>query len=83
MRSNRLDPCVVDTNVAMVANGRSTAGAKCTEACAKKLKEIVDHGHVVIDDSSLLLREYRANLHSSSSSTPCRRKSFIPDWLQF
>jgi hypothetical protein len=49
----------------MVANGRSTAGAKCTEACAKKLKEIVDHGHVVIDDSSLLLREYRANLHSS------------------
>src|ERR1019366_9221478 len=44
MRSKRLDPCVVDTNVAMVANGKSTAGAKCMEACAKKLQEIVESG---------------------------------------
>jgi hypothetical protein len=65
MRSKGLDPYVVDTNVAMVANGKSTAGAKCMAACAKKLKEIVERGHVVIDDSYLLLREYRANLNSS------------------
>ena len=38
MTPKRLDPCVVDTNVAMVANGKSTAGAGCTEACAKKLR---------------------------------------------
>jgi hypothetical protein len=63
MRSRRLDPCVVDTNVAMVANGKSTAGARCTEACAKKLKEIVERGHVVIDDCFELLREYGANLN--------------------
>jgi hypothetical protein len=48
----------------MVANGKSTAGAKCTEACAKKLMEIVERGHVVIDDSFLLLHEYRDNLNS-------------------
>ena len=65
MMSKRLDPCVVDTNVPMVANGKSTAGAKCMEACAKKLNEIVEHGHVVIDDSFLLLHEYGANLNSS------------------
>ena len=64
MKSKRLDPCVVDTNVPMVANGKSTAGAKCMEACAKKLNEIVERGHVVIDDSFLLLSEYRANLNS-------------------
>ena len=49
----------------MVANGKSTAGARCMETCAKKLKEIVERGHVVIDDSHLLLREYRANLNTS------------------
>jgi len=65
MRSNGLDPCVVDTNVAMVANGKSTAGAKCTAACAMKLKEIVERGHVVIDDSFHLLGEYRTNLNPS------------------
>lgn len=65
MRSKGPHPCVVDTNVAVVANGKSTAGAKCTEACAKKLQEIVDCGHVVIDDSRLVLREYSANLNQS------------------
>jgi hypothetical protein len=65
MRSKGPDPYVVDTNVAMVANGKSTAGAKCMAVCAKKLKEIVESGHVVIDDSYLLLHEYQANLNSS------------------
>jgi hypothetical protein len=64
MMSGERDPYVVDTNVAMVANGKSTAGAKCTEVCAKKLKEIVERGHVVIDDANLLLREYSTNLNS-------------------
>jgi len=66
MSLKTLAPCVVDTNVAMVANGKNTAaGAKCALACAKKLNEIVEHGHVVIDDSFLLLNEYRNNLHPS------------------
>ena len=65
MRPKRLDPCVVDTNVAMVANGKSTAGANCTEVCARKLKEIEERGHVVIDDSFQLLHEYRTNLNFS------------------
>lgn len=47
MRSQKLDPCVVDTNVAMVANGKSTAGVRCMEACARKLKDIVERGHEI------------------------------------
>jgi len=60
----RLDPCVVDTNVAVVANARSTAGERCGSVCAKRLLDIVAGGHVVIDDSYLIMGEYRKNLSS-------------------
>ena len=63
-RRNR-GPCVVDTNVAMVANGKSTAGAACTAECAKELSDVMNRGHVVIDDALLILNEYRANLNSA------------------
>jgi len=61
----RLDPCVVDTNVAVVANGKSTAGARCASLCAKRLFDIVAGGHVVMDDCYLIMGEYRNNLSSS------------------
>ena len=49
----------------MVANGKSTAGVKCAAECARRLREIVERGHVVIDDNSYLLNEYRTNLSFS------------------
>lgn len=65
MKWKKSGPCVVDTNVAMVANGKSTAGAACTAACAKRLGEVVASSHLVIDDSGRILAEYRANLSPS------------------
>ena len=65
MTRNSRRSCVVDTNVAMVANGKSTAGAACTARCARELYDVEQRGHVVIDDGRLILDEYRANLNSS------------------
>jgi hypothetical protein len=67
MRRNRRAPCIVDTNVAVVANGKSDAGPACTAECATSLNEVIRSGHVVIDDASpsLVLAEYRAHLNSS------------------
>jgi hypothetical protein len=54
---------VVDTNVAIVANGRDTnATAKCQLACLVGLREILDTGRIVIDDAGDILEEYRRYL---------------------
>jgi len=66
MKRRRVAPCVVDTNVAVAANGKSNAGKSCTAACARQLNDILRSGHVVIDESpSAVLAEYRSNLSSS------------------
>jgi hypothetical protein len=55
--------CVVDTNVAVVANGRDThAGAGCQLECVRRLRELVQHGVVVLDQLGLILGEYRKHL---------------------
>ena len=57
---------VVDTNVAVAANGRIThADAKCQLACIVALKALIERGIVVIDSSGLILAEYRGRLQSS------------------
>lgn len=57
---------VVDTNVAVVANGRNThAGAKCQLECVRKLRELVHHEVVVLDQLGLILDEYRRYLRPS------------------
>ena len=57
---------VVDTNVAVVANGReTTATAKCQLACLAQLRKILDEGGIVIDDAGDILKEYRRYLSPS------------------
>ena len=60
-----MTPFVVDTNVAIVANGgHCRADVQCREACIKKLKDICDRQVVVIDKNWLILKEYTNRLDS-------------------
>ena len=57
---------VVDTNVAVVANGKSEqASEQCVDSCAERLDQIM-YGAVklVLDDDWRILDEYMRNLHS-------------------
>ena len=58
---------VVDTNVAVVANGKSEqASVGCVSKCLFQLKRIINEkDRLVIDDQWLIIREYMANLRSS------------------
>jgi len=54
---------VVDTNVAMVASGRtSQADAACVNVCVQRLYAITQAGGLLIDDLGLILAEYTNNL---------------------
>lgn len=54
---------VVDTNVPVVANGRTPqAGPGCAAACVEALGDIKEHGLIVLDDRNLILDEYMKNL---------------------
>jgi hypothetical protein len=54
---------VVDTNVAVVANGQaSRVGPDCVLACAVALAGIKDNGKIVLDSGMLILDEYLDNL---------------------
>lgn len=56
---------VVDTNVAVVANGRTLqAGPACVTACVAALRAARD-GIVVLDDGRRIIREYMNNLSLS------------------
>ena len=55
---------VVDTNVAIAANGREThADLHCRLACVETLKGLVEREIVAIDDGNLILDEYRNHLN--------------------
>jgi hypothetical protein len=55
--------CVVDTNVAVIANGTSApASADCAAASARALQDVMRSGHVFIDDAGEIVTEYRNNL---------------------
>lgn len=57
---------VVDTNVPVVANGRSEqASPECVKDCAVRLRQLTGKGKLVLDDGWLILREYMDNLRSS------------------
>ncbi len=55
---------VVDTNVAIVANGRSrnTASCSCRLTCVEMLDDLVKRGTVAIDEGGQILQEYRRHL---------------------
>jgi len=57
---------VIDTNVPVVANGRSQqASPECVKTCAVRLGELTQKGQLVLDDKWLIIGEYTANLRSS------------------
>ena len=57
---------VVDTNVAMVANGREThAEADCRLTCVERLRSLAAQEVVSIDDRGLILEEYKRRLNFS------------------
>lgn len=57
---------VVDSNVAIVANGREThADERCQLACVEKLESVVKHEVVAIDDARAILDEYAQHLQTS------------------
>jgi hypothetical protein len=58
-----VDPCVVDTNVPLTANGGEDP--KCVLACMDALKELMRSGHIVIDDKYFILKEYMHKLSPS------------------
>ena len=57
---------VVDTNVAIVANGRETdTDAQCQLICVEKLKSVAAGEVVAIDDGDSILEEYSRHLRFS------------------
>jgi hypothetical protein len=57
---------VVDTNVPVVANGKSEQAAPdCVIACINALDDIRTNGVIVLDDAMRILREYMTNLNMS------------------
>jgi hypothetical protein len=57
---------VVDTNVPIVANGKSEqASPECVKNCAVRIRQLTTSGRIVLDDKWLILKEYMANLISS------------------
>lgn len=56
---------MVDTNILLVANGKSSCSKACELECAKKLLAIKESGCVVLDYGYEILREY-ANKQTAS-----------------
>lgn len=57
---------VVDTNVAVVANGRRTnVDLQCQKLCVEKLRSVVADEVIAIDDKGAILQEYMRHLNFS------------------
>lgn len=61
---------VVDTNVPVVANGRSHADPDCVIACLDVLLEVASHGVIVLDDAMRILNEYLSHLSLAGQPGP-------------
>ena len=53
---------VVDTNLPIVANGKSHADPACVIACVDVLLEVYSTGVIVLDDAMRILSEYMDHL---------------------
>ena len=61
-----MSACVVDTNVAIVANTRDThADLRCQLACIEKLGRLVKQGVVAVDETGFIMGEYAGYLSHS------------------
>lgn len=68
--------CLVDTNVAIVANGKSEqAEDSLVEKCIDAILNLTKNGGLVLDDEGRIFDEYRANL--SLSGQPGTGDAFI------
>ena len=57
---------VVDTNVAIAANGRAThADLQCQRSCVERLAAVVKEETIAIDDAGLIFDEYTRHLRRS------------------
>ena len=57
---------VVDTNVAIAANGRNThADPQCQSACIEKLEAVVKNQVIAVDDQGAIVGEYAKHLNHS------------------
>jgi hypothetical protein len=57
---------VLDTNVAVVANGRMTkASEDCVATCINELLRIREERRLILDEGGLILEEYRRHLRPS------------------
>lgn len=70
---------VIDTNVAVVANGRACQASKsCVVRCIQRLLNVRDRDRVVLDDGMRILREYMSNLSMSGQPGP---GDYFMKWL--
>jgi hypothetical protein len=58
-----VNPCVVDTNVPLTANGGEDP--KCVLACVGAIRALMQSGHIVIDDKFRIINEYKHKLSQS------------------
>ena len=64
-----MTPYVVDTNVAIAANGKSThADLQCQLACVEKLEDVCGQQVVAVDDGGLIFDEYKGSLHFAGAT---------------
>ena len=70
---------IVDTNVVVVANGRSEqASSDCVETCGERLEEIMcGEEKLVLDNRWIILREYMQNLQSNGADVGNRFLGWI------
>ena len=55
-----MTPYVVDTNVAIAANGKDThADLDCQKACVKELRDICSGKMIALDDAGWIFDEYK------------------------
>jgi len=56
---------LLDTNVAVVANGKSNAGPLCVTACVARIEQLKAGEILVLDTAFHILGEYDRNLNSA------------------
>lgn len=63
--------CVIDTNVAVTANGANDgAPPECVAASARALRDVMKAGRVFVDAGGRIVAEYRANLDAGGQPGP-------------
>ena len=62
---------IMDTNVAVVANGQSEqADLKCEDVCIQILEDITEQGHILVDSDGAIFEEYSRQFNFSGQPGP-------------